>query len=152
MSKENISTPLPHATKSQMVFFSWAKDILIYIIVLNLFVEFSPVVIIDSFTISIFTAILLKILLEIILLFEHKISDIFKENKVLKIFIGWLILFSSKFVILELVGIIFGEHVSLGKLLDVILLVITLMLSRQIFRLIYQGLGKTKLSHKESSS
>jgi len=150
MAKEKQNHTIPHTTKSQMIFFSWAKDILIYVIVLNLFVEFSPVVIIDSFTISIFTAVLLKILLEIILFFEHKVSDFFKEKKVLRIFLVWLIMFSSKFVILEAVDIIFGLHVELGKFLNVILLVVALMLSRQVFRWIYQGLGKTKRPHKEA--
>lgn len=128
-------------TKRQLIFFSWTKDILIYIIVLNLFVEYSPVVIIDSFTISIFTTILLKILLEIILTLEHKISHAFKANKFLRIFFAWVILFGSKFVILELVDFVFGDHVNLGKFLDVILLVIALILAREIFQRIYLSLG-----------
>ena len=63
-----------------MIFFSWTKDVLIYIIVLNLFVEYNYKIVIDSFTISIFTAILLKILLEIILKFEHNVADFFKAR------------------------------------------------------------------------
>jgi hypothetical protein len=151
MAKEKKSLEIPHTTKKQMVFFSWTKDILIYVIVLNLFVEFSPVVIIDSFTLSIFTALLLKIMIEIIQMLEHKVSEIFKANKVLRIFVIWLILFSSKFVILELVDIIFGQHVQLGQFLNVIFLVVALMLTRQVFRRIYQGLGKSKLPHQEAS-
>jgi len=149
MTTEKKRVVMPHTTKGQMVFFSWTKDILIYVIVLNLFVEFSPVVIIDSFTISIFTAILLKILLEIILAFEHKVADVFKANKILKIFFVWLILFSSKFLILGFVNIFFGEHVDLGKFLDVFLLAFTLLLVRKIIQWIYQGLGKSERNHPE---
>lgn len=145
------SLEIPNTTKKQMVFFSWTKDILIYVIVLNLFVEFSPVVIIDSFTLSVFTASLLKIMIEIIQMLKHKVSEIFKANKVLRTFIIFLILFSSKFVILELVDIIFGQHVELGQFLNVIFLVIALMFTRQMFRWIYLGLGKPKLPHKEAS-
>ena len=131
-------------TRQQMIFASWTKDILIYIIVLNLFVEYNRKIIIDSFTISIFTAILLKILLEIILKLEHKVSDVFKSYKVLRIILVWLILFGSKFLILEVVDLIFGDHVELGKFLDVILLVIILMVAREVFQRIYLSLGRNE--------
>ena len=79
-------------TRRQMIFASWTKDVLIYIIVLNLFVEFNSKIIIDSFTISIFTAILLKILLEVILKLEHTVSERFKSYRALRIFLVWLVL------------------------------------------------------------
>jgi FlaA1/EpsC-like NDP-sugar epimerase len=129
-------------TKRQLVFFSWTKDVLIYIIVLNLFVEYNSKIIIDSFTISIFTAVLLKILLEIILKLEHQVAAFFKGRKVLQIFFAWIILFGSKFVILEIVDFVFGEHVELGKFVDVIVLVIALMVAREIFQQIYLALGE----------
>ena len=142
MSKEKDFVKMP--TRQQMIFASWTKDILIYIIVLNLFVEYNRKIIIDSFTISIFTAILLKILLEIILKLEHKVSDVFKSYKVLRIILVWLILFGSKFLILEVVDLIFGDHVELGKFLDVILLVIILMVAREVFQRIYLSLGRNE--------
>lgn len=138
-------------TKRQMIFFSWTKDVLIYIIVLNLFVEYNYKIVIDSFTISIFTAILLKILLEIILKLEHKVSDVFKSYKVLRITLVWLILFGSKFLILEIVDIVFGEHVELGKFLDVIVLVIALIVAREIFQKIYLSLGEKEPVSAESA-
>jgi hypothetical protein len=131
-------------TKRQMIFFSWTKDVLIYIIVLNLFVEYNPKIIIDSFTISIFTAILLKILLEVILKFEHRVAAALEAYKVLRIFFVWLILFGSKFLILEIVDFVFGDHVELGKFLDVIVLVIALMVAREVFQRIYLALGESE--------
>jgi hypothetical protein len=138
-----------HTTKCQKIFFSWAKDILIYVIVLNLFVEYNPLMTIDSFTLSIFTAILLKILLELILTLEHKVADVFKNRKGLKVFFIWLILFGSKFLILEVINFVFGEHVQLGKFWDIFFLALTLLLARQAFLWIYQRLGKnTSTSQK----
>lgn len=131
-------------TRRQMIFASWTKDVLIYIIVLNLFVEYNSKIIIDSFTISIFTAILLKILLEVILKLEHRVSERFKSYKALRIFLVWLVLFGSKFLILEVVDLVFGDHVELGKFLDVILLVIALMVAREVFQRIYVSLGNQK--------
>lgn len=152
MVKEKKNHTIPHSTKRQMIFFSWTKDILIYVTVLNLFVEYNPAKIIDSFTVSILTAILLKIILELILRLEHIVADVFKANKVLKVFFIWLILFGSKFLILELVNFVFGEHVELGGFWDVFLLALTLLLTRQAFQWIYQGLGNNKSSHTEPSS
>jgi FlaA1/EpsC-like NDP-sugar epimerase len=142
MSSDEKPLEIAPPNKKQLVFFSWTKDVLIYIIVLNLFVEYHPKIIIDSFTISIFTAILLKILLEIILKLEHQVVAIFEGRKVFQIFFAWLILFGSKFLILEIVDIIFGEHVELGKFLDVIVLVIVLMVTREVFQRIYLALGE----------
>jgi len=144
MGAEMKSVPIPHLTKTQMIFFSWTKDILIYVIVLNLFEEYNPLMIIDSFTLSIFTAILLKFLLDLILKLEHMVIDVFKANKVLRIFFVWLILFGSKFLILEFVNIVFGEHVTLGKFWDVFFLALSLLLVRQAVQWIYQALGKSK--------
>jgi hypothetical protein len=56
----------------------------------------------------------------------------------------WLVLFGSKFLILEVVDLVFGEHVELGKFLDVILLVIVLMVAREVFQRIYVSLGSRK--------
>ena len=143
MTSDKKSSALAHPTRLQMIFFSWTKDVFIYVIVLNLFVEYSSVVMIDSFTISIFTALLLKILLEIILKIEHKVAHFFKSYVFLRILFGWLILFGSKFVILEIINFTFGDHVELGKFLDVIFLVIALILTRELFQWLYNRLGKT---------
>jgi len=148
MTAEINPTKQVMITRGQGIFISWTKDILIYITVLNLFVQYNSNIVIDSFTISILTAILLKILLEMILRFEHLVADFFKSrpgkfSNILRIIATWLILFLSKFLILEVVDIVFGEHVELGKFLDVILLVIALMVARVVFQRIYISLGES---------
>ena len=67
-----------------------------------------------------------------------------KSYRVLRIFLVWLVLFGSKFLILEVVDLVFGDHVELGKFLDVILLVIVLMIAREVFQRIYVSLGSQK--------
>jgi len=147
MASDQKTTQKVTVTRRQSIFFSWTTDVLIYIIVLNLFVEYNAKIVIDSFTISIFTAILLKILLEIILKFEHLVADFFKSrpgklSSFLRFLTTWGILFLSKFLILEVVDIVFGEHVELGKFLDVIVLVVALMVARAVFQWIYMSLGE----------
>lgn len=147
MTSDKPSAKQETITRRQEIFFSWTTDVLIYIVVLNLFVEYNPKIVIDSFTISILTAILLKILLEIILRFEHRVAEFFKSrpgrlSNFLRIMSTWIILFLSKFLILEVVDIVFGDHVELGKFLDVIILVIALIVTREVFQWIFISLGE----------
>ncbi len=129
-------------TSAQERFADWMRDVLVYTTVLNLFVEFADAIVIDSFTISIFTAVVLKILLDLLTLVEHHVSHFFsKIHKVLGFLSMWAVLFLSKFVILEVIDIIFGDHVELGKLLDVIVLVLALMISRALVVKAYDALG-----------
>ena len=129
-------------TPAQERFADWMRDVLVYIVVLNVFVEYMDAIVIDSFTISIFTAVVLKILLDILTSVEHRVSHFFsKFHKVLGFLSMWAVLFLSKFVILEVIDIIFGDHVELGKLLDVILLVLALMISRVLVQKAYDSLG-----------
>ena len=61
-------------TRSQALFASWVTDVLLYIVILNLFVQYVPKVVTESFTISIFTAVVLKLLIEVIARLEHRIQ------------------------------------------------------------------------------
>ncbi|MGI9648075.1 MAG: hypothetical protein ACR2OI_06115 [Acidimicrobiia bacterium] len=133
-------------TDGQRVFASFTADVLVYVVVLNLFVEHSDAIVIDSFSISILTAILLKLLLDLIVSAEHWVSDFFKRRhrpitRVLRVFSVWLILFLSKFLILEVVDLVFGEHVELGGFILVAILVIVMMVARQALESIYRALG-----------
>jgi hypothetical protein len=53
------------------------------------------------------------------------------------------ILFGSKFVILEAVDIVFGDHVELGGFLMIVALIIAMMAARAVVQLIYKQLGAT---------
>jgi hypothetical protein len=143
-------------TRAQQRFFSWTKDVLIYIVVLNLFVEYVDAIVIDSFTISIFTAILLKALLDLILRLEHRIADFFQQrtdpvSKALGVVSMWLILFLSKFVILEVVDVVFGDHVELGGFITVLALVLVMMITREIVQRIYVYLGRSQPAAADSA-
>ena len=133
-------------TRKQEVFFSWMSDVLIYTVVLNLFVEHVDAVIIDSFTISILTAVLLKILLDIVMRFEHTVRHFFgqKEGALFKV-LGtvslFAILFFGKLLILEVVNFVFGDHVELGHFVEVVALVLALMITRRLFEVLFKKLG-----------
>ena len=53
----------------------------------------------------------------------------------------WVVLFGSKFLVLEVVNLAFGDRVSLGGFFSVTLLILTLLLSRAAVRRLLQRLG-----------
>jgi len=135
-------------TPAQQRFASWMADVLVYIVVLNLFVEFVPAVVIDSFWISILTAVLLKLLLDLVLGLEHRVAAFFKArpggvNRALGLVSVFVILFFSKFVILEAVNVVFGDHVELGHFIEIVALIVAMIVARRLMQAIYERLGKT---------
>lgn len=143
---EILHTP-PYAINGrQLIFLGLLSNVLVNVIVLNLFVEYSDNVIIDSFTISILTAVLLSAMLYVIVRFEHRVRGFFwghdgRAWRIAGILAVWGILFGSKFVILEVVDIVFGEHVELGKLLEVILIVVVMLVAKELVQRAFDALG-----------
>ena len=121
---------------------------LVYIVVLNLLVEFADAIVIDSFWISILTAVLLKGLLDVVVGLEHHVKEFFERRggtpaRVVGLGTQFLILFTSKFIVLEIVNLVFGEHVELGHFVDVFLLIVAMMGARAVLQRIYVNLGET---------
>ena len=138
------STDLVTVSRRQQVFGGAVVNVLVNVVVLDLFVEFVDEVVIDSFFISVLTAVLLTAMLAILARFEHRIHDFFFEKHSWR-FAGvvtiWVVLFGGKFVMLEIVNLVFGDHVELGHLLEVILIVVTMMIAGQLMQTIYDRLG-----------
>ena len=110
-------------------------DVFVYIVVLNLAIEYVPSVISESFTLSILTAILLKISLEIVLVGKNAVMARLKgaskaRQRALWAAALWMLAAGSKILVLEVVALVFGDRVSLGGFIPVTGLVICLMLAR----------------------
>jgi hypothetical protein len=110
-------------------------DVFVYVVVLNLFVEYLPVVISETFTLSLLTALLLKGVLEVVLIAKKRVVTTFRQastpvGKVVAAILVWAVLFGSKFAVLESVALVFGPRVSLGGFFSVTALIVILMLSR----------------------
>lgn len=138
------STDVVSVSRRQQVFAGAVLNVLVNVVVLNLFVEFVDAVVIDSFIISVLTAVLLTAMLGILAKFEHRIHRYFfvKHSwRIAGVATIWVVLFGGKFVMLEVVNIVFGEHVELGHLLEVILIVVTMMIAGQLMETIYDRLG-----------
>lgn len=134
-------------TRGQELFASWVTDVLVYVLVLNLFVEYVPKVITESFTISIFTAVVLKLLIDAIAGLERRVRGWFSDRegpiwRILGVMAVFSILFISKFAVLEIIDIIFGDRVTLGGFIEVALLVVTMILARRSVTMAYRWIGE----------
>ena len=116
----------------QILFVRYILAILLDLVVLNLFVEYWDNAIIDSFSISILTAILLQLMLRSRMIIEDRIRNYFKKNpgkgaKAKRLFLIWLVLFSSRFVILGTIGFAFGNRVDFGGVIPFFVVVFSSM-------------------------
>ena len=103
----------------QRLFTRYAIAILVDLVVLNLFAEYSSRVTIDTFTTSLLAAILLQLLLQATLSVEHWVAERFAGRsgplwKTLRLLSGWTVLFGSKFIILWAVERSFGDGLLFG--------------------------------------
>ena len=103
-------------TDRQRLFMLFFVGALVDLVVLGLFDQISENVFVDSFATMLLAAIVLQILLKLTIIFEHRVLARFKGKTgaawtTLKFFCAWLILFGSKFVILEALTLVFGENV-----------------------------------------
>ena len=133
-------------TKAQEAYVSWYVDVLIYTVVLNLFVEYSEAVKIDSFTISILTALLLKLILVFLERIEGRVHHYFQQKsgtlwKVVGFLVTITILILGKLFILEAVNFVFGDRVELGHFVEVLVLILTMIVTRAIAVWFYKRLG-----------
>jgi hypothetical protein len=111
---------LEHTPSSrQRVFLRYLTAILVDLAVLNLFVEYWEHVAADSFTVTLLAAALLQVLLKLTIAIEHRLAAFFNARKgglarFMRFFSAWLVLFGSKFVILEALVLAFGDRLRFG--------------------------------------
>src|SRR5512142_461200 len=118
-------------------------DVFVYVVVLNLAIEYVPSIISESFTLSLLTAGLLKIALELVILLKGGIlarlraADT-RRAKLAAAVSLWVVAAGSKLLVLEMIDLVFGDAVSLGGFIPVTLLVVALLVSRAaVRRLLY---------------
>jgi len=134
----------------QRLFIRYFTAILVDLVVLNFFDEYWDKVVIDSFTIALFAAVVLQVLLQLTLVFEHRMADYFK-SKPGKAFVAlrwlstWAVLFISKFIILWVLDISFGDEVQflgpLHGLVAFIIVVFAILLAEKAIIKLYRSLA-----------
>ena len=134
-------------TPAQARFISWISEVLVDIVVLNLFVEYAHAVVIDSFAISILTALLLKLMVDAVKGLEQGVSAYFAAKpggawRTVRVVAVLVNLFLSKFLILEVVNVVFRDHVELGSFIEVAAIVVTMLAANFMLQGVYQKLAR----------
>ena len=134
----------------QRLFLLYFVGALVDLVVLGLFDEYSEKVFVDTFTTMLLAAIVLQLLLKATIAVEHKVAAYFKSKpggfmKFMRFFCAWLVLFGSKFVILEALSFAFGHNVKFEGVLHgivwLIIVVVTMIIAEEIVVRIYRRLA-----------
>lgn len=151
MSSEALMPVTAEAPSSkQRLFVRYFTGILIDLVVLNLFAEYWSSVFVDTFTTSLLAAIVLQVLLKLTVAAEHWVGGYFKKRpggfmKFMRYFCAWLILFGSKFVILEAIAQLFGEDVrfygAFHGIVALIIVVVVMLVAEELVVRLYRKLG-----------
>ena len=140
-------------TNHQRLFIRYTYSVLVDLTVLNLFNEYWSNVYIETFSISLLTAIVLQVLLQATIALEHRVARHFLAQggtsaKVKRLLATWGILFGSKLIILEILDFIFGDAMAFSGALHgvvaFIVVVIAIIIVEEAIRAIYRSLGGKK--------
>ena len=148
----SIWDTMDHTPSSrQRAFFRYLTATLVDLAVLNLCIEYwREYVAADSFTITLVAAVLLQILLKLTIVLEHKVAAFFNArpggfNKFMRYFTAWLILFGSKFVILEALALALGDRLRFGGpfhgIVALIAVVVALLVAEAVLVVVYRRMG-----------
>ncbi len=141
----------------QRVFLRYFTATLVDLVVLNLFIEYWQYVSASSFTITLLAAILLQILLKATIAVEHRVAAYFNAKpggfaRFLRYFSAWLVLFGSKFVILEALNFALGDSLRftgpLDGLIVLIVVVVVMLLVEAAIVLFYRGRSAPTLDYR----
>lgn len=137
-------------TDTQRLFLRYFTGVLIDLVVLNLFAEYWSYVHVSSFTVSLFAAVLLQALLKATIWAEHQVAVFFKSRPgkfmtFMRFFGAWLVLFGSKFVILEAISFAFDGDVHFdGRfhgIVALIIVVVTMLVVEELIVRFVRRLG-----------
>ena len=133
----------------QRGFMRYLTATLVDLVVLGLFAEYWEYVNVKSFTVMLLAAALLQLLLKLTIALEHRVAAYFNArpggfNKFMRFFTAWLILFGSKFVILEAVVFTFGGRLSFGGpfhgVVALIVVVVVMLVVEAVLVKVYRSL------------
>ena len=128
----------------------YATATLVDLVVLGLFAEYWEHVIVSSFTVMLLAAVVLQVLLKLTIVVEHKVAAFFNArpggfNKFMRFFCAWLVLFGSKFVILEALVLAFGDRLRFGGpfhgIVALIVVVVVMLVVEAVLVKLYRRLG-----------
>ena len=137
-------------TNHQRLFLRYTMAVLVDLTVLSFFSEFWKNVFIESFSVAFFAAILLQILLQLTIAFEHRLANYFKAkpgliSTIMRFFSSWAVLFFSKLIILKILNIVLGDKIlftgAFHGVFAFIVVVFAIIIFEQMIIRIYNALS-----------
>jgi hypothetical protein len=134
----------------QRTFARYFTGALIDLVVLGLFNEYTDKVHVYDFTTLVLASILLQLLLKWTIIAEHHVLGYFAGKTgfawtSLKFFVAWLILFGSKFAILEALSLAFGDlvqfHGVFHGIVWLIIVVVVMIVVEELVARLYRRLA-----------
>ncbi len=150
--EQELSLSNPSFNEKQRLFIRYVVAILVDLTVLSLFNEFWPeYLFIDTFSLSLFAAVILQVLLQLTLKAEHKVAHYFFHGKsglktnILRAITAWSMIFVSKLIMLKALSIAFGSSVVFGGpvhgVVAFVVIITTMILAEQVLIKIYNLLA-----------
>jgi hypothetical protein len=139
-------TPSPR----QRTLLRYLTATLVNLVVLNLFIEYGEHVVAASFTVTLLASVLLQALLKLTIALEHRAAAYFNARqggfaKFMRFFTAWVVLFGSKFVILEALGFAFGDRLRFAGpfhgIVTVVVVVVTMLVVEAAIVKFFRSLG-----------
>ena len=151
----NTDSFMPAAAKvysdRQRLFLLYFVGALVDLVVLGLFDEYSDKVFVDSFTTMLLASVVLQLLLKATIAVEHKVAAYWKAkgksgfNTFMRFFCAWVVLFGSKFVILEALSFAFEKDVHFTGVFHgivwLIIVVVTMIIAEELVVRFYRKLA-----------
>ena len=144
------AAPQIHSDR-QRIFLLYFVGALIDLVVLGLFAEYTDKVYVDTFTTMLLASIVLQLLLKATIAVEHKVAAYWKSkgksgfNTFMRFFCAWLVLFGSKFLILEALAFAFEKDIHFTGVFHgivwLIIVVVTMIIVEELVVRFYRKLA-----------
>jgi hypothetical protein len=142
---------LEHTPSSrQRGLFRYVLATLVDLVVLGLFAQYWDRVRVESFTVMLLAAALLQLLLKLTIALEHRLAAFFNARqggfaKFMRFFSAWVVLFGSKFVILEALSFALSDGLRFGGpfhgIVALIVVVVAMLAVEAALVVFYRRLG-----------
>lgn len=130
------------STKRQLVFKDLFIGTLIYAVTLGFFNDYTNIVYAKSFSTIFYAAVILQMLTMLVFMLKDRaLKSLADRHKALIAFSLWLIMFSSKFIFIWVIDIVFKENININGFFGIFAVVLVATLTHKLFEKTFIMLG-----------
>lgn len=133
----------------QLLFQELFIGTLIYVVVLGFFRDYTSIVYAKSFSTMFFASVVLEVLTYLAFILKGRIITWLKDRqgllyRVLMFFCVWLVMFSSKFLFIWVLDLLFGSYVRVNGFFGILFVVLCVTLIHRLTYTVFNNLGDAK--------